>query len=228
MTKNSKIAILVVVIMSLFIDIGFAVMCIIMDYFIPWWVYLIIPTFAAIMLVSAFLFEKLSKKKFFKFLEKHNFCIQKQYGEIISDDPELICIDFGSKRFASNQLLSKIVPFSDIMSGNIEVKNTNEFNIQTRKTFVSLIISVKIGNALDVFYIETLQTTISNDDYSENFEITDALIEKYPSLKDIVLLKKDVERIIEINREDGVAYDHPSDDQWDEYLEQKDYTLFWE
>ena len=161
-------------------------------------------------------------------MKKHNFCIQKQYGEIISDDSELTCIDFGSKRFASNQLLSKIVPFSDIISCNIEVKNTNEFNIQLRKTFVSLIISVKMDNALDIFHIKALETAINNDDYNENFEITDALIEKYPSLKDIVLLKEDVERIIEINREDGVEHEYPSEDQWDEYLEQKDNTLFWE
>lgn len=209
---------------------------------IDWWFYGLFSCLcfaaATIIIMTLYLVKYSSKKKFYKFLSKYNFDIQKHYegNKYLIDDryeKPIICIDFTAKRFASNYLMSKIVPFRDIVSATIEVFDTNTYCKKSLKAYVSLVIMIKRGEPLDLFGLTAIKVPIEMEDYIEDLEIDDrfinSLINKYPELSEIVELKADIDKIVEINREDGIDYEAPTDEQWEEYFSDKtDNTLYWE
>ena len=124
----------------------------------------------------------------------------------------MVYIDFDSKQFASNQIYNYVIPFSRIASGRVEIRS-NALN--SNKSAVAYVISIRRKGSENYYdYIEVFGTVVENDDLSDGEEITNLMIAKYPSLKDIVELDRDLQRIIEINKSDDVFISEIPDGDW--------------
>ena len=121
-------------------------------------------------------------------------------------------IDFDGKQFASNQIYNYVIPFSRIASGRVEIRS-NALN--ANKSTVAYVISIRRKDSDNNYdYIDLFHTVVDNIDITDKEEITELMIAKYPSLKDIVELDSDVQRIIEINKSNGILVDELTDDDW--------------
>ena len=146
-------------------------------------------------------------------LSRQGFNAQRRYQYSTDSGINItVYIDFDSKQFASNQLYNNVIPFSRIASGRIEIRSNA---INTNKSTVLYVISIRRKGSENYYdYIEMFRTDVANGDLTDKEEITDLMIAKYPSLKDIVELDRDVQRIMEINKSDGVFVSEIPDGDW--------------
>ena len=124
-----------------------------------------------------------------------------------------ICIDFDSKQFASNLIYRYVVPFSRIASGNIEVMS---YNASSDKCIVHYVIAVSRKNDdMSYDYIELFDTVVDKSELGDNDQLTEQMFGKYPLLDQILALNEDIQKIVEINKADGVAKRLATDEEWE-------------
>ena len=146
-------------------------------------------------------------------LSRQGFNIQKSFN--YSNDMGAnvtVYFDFDSKQFASNLLYNAVIPFSRVSSGRVEIRS---YGANSNKSTVRYVISIRRKSDDNNYdYIEMFDTVVDNCDLSGTEEITEQMVAKYNSLKDIIELDNDVQRIIEINKSDGFVISAVTDDEW--------------
>ena len=149
-------------------------------------------------------------------LSRLGFNIQKcyQYSNDVGISVTLY-IDFDSKQIAGNVFYNNVIPFSRLASGRVEIV---AYGINTNKSIVHYVISIRRkGSDNQYDYIEIFNTIVENSDLSDNEEITEQMLAKYPLLKDILDLDGDVQRIVSINEADGFVTNEVADGEWEKY-----------
>ena len=121
-------------------------------------------------------------------------------------------IDYDGKQIASNVFYNNVIPFSRISGGRVEILS---YGINSDKSIVHYVISIHRkgdDNAFD--YVEMFNTVVENSDLPDKEEVTEKMIAKYPSLKEIVELDDEIKRIVELNKSDGFVTNEVADGEW--------------
>ncbi|MCH5159962.1 MAG: hypothetical protein J1F66_03840 [Clostridiales bacterium] len=129
-------------------------------------------------------------------------------------------VDFDSKQFASNVIYNNVIPFSRIANGRVEIL---PYGINSNKSNVHYVITIRRKGSDNAFdYIEMFNTFVNNADLTDKEEITEQMIAKYPSLKEIVELDAAIQQIAEINKSDGLDATEVDDEEWCKATESND------
>ena len=173
---------------------------------VEWLAYVAAVAIVATIAYLIYLLYVMSRQRFVRLLAQEKFNTEKKY---VWDQNELH-LDFTNKLVASNYLSTKpIFPFSDVVgyrfetfriSGETHAEHVKVLSDDER--FVSIVLTIKKPEReFEFLYIPMFEVQVANDDVGENIEsISDELVEKYPDLKEIVELQKDVETILESNK----------------------------
>ena len=122
-------------------------------------------------------------------------------------------VDFDSKQLASNLFYNNVIPFSRVANGRVEFL---PYGINTNKSIVHYVISIYRKDSENKFdYIELYNTVVENTDLSDNDEITEQMVVKYPSLREIVELDGVIKQIMEVNKSDGFDVSEVDSDSWE-------------
>lgn len=219
MKKTDKISLIIIIAAVILAWIILAAVLLPAGEIVPWAVSCSLLTILCLLPCALIYFIPLTaKKKFYKNLKENGFDTECLYVW----ENTIIGIDFDSKRFACNKLMvNPIVPFSDIKGCEVDVLDANHVRwTEASKKIVRLVISVKLqGNSFDYFFIPIYKVITSVDDFgTEDNEITESKSQKYPDLHKVVLLKTEIEKIVYLNKADGVTPQTPSEEEWAQYL----------
>lgn len=149
-------------------------------------------------------------------LSRSGFSGQKTYvgHHMAVENKVCIVIDFNTKQFASNLIYKYVVPFSRVASGRIEIL---PYNMSKEQCIVQYVISIsRKDNDMDYDYIALFDTVVDKSELGENDSLTAEMFDRYPLLSDILALNEDIQKIVEINKADGVALREATDEEWTE------------
>lgn len=179
-------------------------------FFWHWSIYLIVPVIFVVETILRYIASYRAKIKFYSMLQRNHFIIQKQYIW----QNRILCIDFENKKFACNLFsIRPIIFFKDVRSCSIELSRR-----KSKKTILSLVISVKMqGGSFDFFHITMFDKMIFLSDDTEKIDF-DKTVKDLSNLEELISLRDDIEKIVEINRQDGLEMPVPTKEEMDEYL----------
>ena len=185
-----------------------------------WYVFVFVPlVFTALIFAVFALLNRVKTRQSESFemqLSRFGFNTQKSYtGHRLSvENTVRIGIDFDSKQFACNLIYRYVVPFSRIASGRIEVL---PYNMANDKCVVQYVIAItRKDNDTMYDYIELFNTVVSKSELGENDQLTQEMIDKYSTLKDMLALNEDIQKIVQINIEDGAVLQQAIGEEWNE------------
>ena len=184
---------------------------------LPWWVFVlpaaIFVTISAVGLCVYMRVKSAFEENFERKLSASDFDVQRRYR--LNDGVD-VCIDFESKRFACNLLYKDIVPFSRIANCRTELSKYTG-----RRTLLCVVMSLRCGEAKDdieddieIFDSVTLFHAVLPVEIDE---LTDDLPNRFPELQIAFDLQKDMDKIYEINVQDGVnavVVEEPTESDW--------------
>lgn len=153
-----------------------------------------------------YLLYAMQKQSFARLLKKQNFNTDKKY---VWNEVELH-FDFAQKLVANSYLATKpIFPFCDVVGYRFETFRISADAygddievLPDEVRFVSIVITVrKPEHEFEFLYIPIFEVKVASDDIGETLEsLSDELVEKYPDLQQLVDLQKDIDAILEMNK----------------------------
>ena len=173
---------------------------------LSWLTYVVALAITATIAYLIYLLYAMSTQRFARLMRQENFNTDKLY---VWKENELH-IDFAGKRIANNYLATRpIVPFEDVVGYRFETYRisgeTYAEHLQVlgdAERFVSIVLTIKKPEReFSFMYIPMFEVKVESADIGETLEsLSDELVAKYPDLQELVELQKDVESILEINK----------------------------
>ena len=172
---------------------------------LPWWAYIVGRVIYALIVYLIYLITKITSQRYETMLSRADFHADRHYKW----NKQIVSLDFESKRLANTYLTTKpFVNFSEITGYRFETYQSGvNVDLPEDKRFVSLVLSVrKEGVEQEFLYIPVFEVEVDAEVIGDGItEITSALLEKYPELKDMAELQADVNKILEINASDEIT-----------------------
>lgn len=170
---------------------------------LPWWAFVAALAIFALIVYLVILLAQRSAQRFEALLLKEGIAKKLQYKW----SSYLLYVDFESGRLANNYLSTRaIIPFSEVVGFRIEAYHDGEDEeLSEEENFLSLVLTLKKdGYEFEYQYLPVFEIKVSAIDAIDVKEITTELVEKYPTLADMLALQQDVKKILEINAANGI------------------------
>lgn len=167
---------------------------------LPWWAYVIAAIIYGLTVYLGYLLIQIHAQKFDRMLQRENFHVDRRYEA----NGQTLCVDFATKRIANTYLSTKtFVGFDEVAGCRVESYRRGSYRVlPEEKRFLNLVIAVRREEPTPdhpYLYIAMFEVQVAAEDVPDTPDVTPELVDKYPELKPIYDLKRDVEQILALN-----------------------------